>query len=218
MRETTYKPLSPALRKLNSAIQELCQRAYISRAPSLILYIACGFIWLLTRIISVRIYPGPYPNYEQMFLDHRAAITQSNITPEYALPFSPYVGRFNPISPAFTFTIKKPGELVTADVVAPVTFAGPPNIVHGGMVAGIFDDLLGAVNWSGENSGFTGTLTVRYHRHTPILKPIKMKAELVKREGRKTFVRGEMLFEGELTASAEAIFVRPKTQPTQSAS
>ena len=218
MSKTNHESLPNALLQLNQTVQDLCQKTYVSRAPSVFLLLARGLVWLAARIVSIRAYAGPYPAYDKKFLENRSAALRGDLSPELALPFSPYVGRFNPIAPPFKFVIEKAGQLVTAEAVAPVTFAGPPNTVHGGMVAGIFDDLLGAVNWSGENSGFTGTLTVRYHRHTPILKPIKMRAECIKRDGRKTFVKGEIFHDGQLTASAEGIFVQPKGHSAQTAS
>lgn len=215
MPELKTTPLPDALLKLSTATQALCQKAYVSRAPGIILHLARALVKIATALIGVRSYGGPYPAYDENFLEKRTAILRGTIKPEEALPFSPYVGLYNPISPQFHFTIEKPGQLVSGTITAPTTFAGPPDTIHGGMVAGIFDDLLGVVNWSGENSGFTGTLTVRYHRPTPILKPVQLRAECIKREGRKTWVKGEISLDGEVTASAEAIFIQPKRYASQ---
>lgn len=215
MLQVTQNPLPAELSKLSAAIQTLSQRSYISRAPNIALLLARGLVWIASRLVGIRTYPGPYPAYDKKFLEHRSATLRGQAKPEDALPFSPYVGPYNPISPRFRFVIEEAGQRASATIVAPATFAGPPDTVHGGMVAGIFDDLLGTVNWSGANSGFTGTLTVRYHRHTPILKPVQLEAECTKREGRKTWVQGKISFNGEVTATAEAIFIQPKRYSAQ---
>lgn len=199
-----------SLAKLSATTQALCNKVYISRAPGVFMFLARILMKIAGALVSVHTYKGPYPAFAKDSMI-RDSMTSGELQPADVLPFSPYVGPCNPISPAFQFTIEEPGERVTGIMIAPTTFAGPPNVVHGGMVAGVFDDLLGTVNWTGKNSGFTGTLTVRYLRHTPILKPVQLKAECVKREGRKTWISGEMSYEGEVTATAEAIFVQPKS-------
>ena len=86
------------------------------------------------------------------------------------------------------------------------------NSVHGGIIAAVFDELLAMANVVSGFAGFTGTLTIRYHRHTPLDRPIELWAVNERRSGRKQFSRGEMRVDGKVTASAEGLFIRPASK------
>ena len=81
-----------------------------------------------------------------------------------------------------------------AEVHATHTFEaivnGPPGGVHGGVVAGVFDELLGCTCVVNDVSGFTGTLSIRYASLTPLGVPITMRGWIDRVEGRKTFATG----------------------------
>ena len=90
-------------------------------------------------------------------------------------------------------------------------YNGPPTGVHGGVIAMVFDELLGSLGALLGIGGFTGTLTIRYLALTPLGQPIRMRSWLDRREGRKTFIHGTMHDGATLCAEAEGIFIRPKT-------
>jgi acyl-coenzyme A thioesterase PaaI-like protein len=89
-------------------------------------------------------------------------------------------------------------------------YEGPPGCVHGGFVAAAFDDLLGAAQTLSGIAGFTGTLTIRMLRPTPLLRRIDYEGGVTKVEGRKIFTWGRALHAGELVAEAEGLFVAPR--------
>jgi acyl-coenzyme A thioesterase PaaI-like protein len=89
-------------------------------------------------------------------------------------------------------------------------YEGPPGCVHGGFVAAAFDDLLGAAQTLSGIAGFTGTLTIRMLRPTPLLRRIDYEGGVTKVEGRKIFAWGRALHAGELVAEAEGLFVAPR--------
>jgi acyl-coenzyme A thioesterase PaaI-like protein len=89
-------------------------------------------------------------------------------------------------------------------------YEGPPGCVHGGFVAAAFDDLLGAAQTLSGIAGFTGTLTIRMVRPTPLLRRIDYEGGVTKVEGRKIFTWGRALNGGELVAEAEGLFVAPR--------
>ena len=62
----------------------------------------------------------------------------------------------------------------------------------------------------GGQPGMTGYLHVNYHNRTPVNTQLKLEASLVKVEGRKTIIRGEMFADGIMTASCEGLFVQPR--------
>ena len=87
------------------------------------------------------------------------------------------------------------------------TYAGPPDSVHGGIIAAVFDEILAMSNVVTGNAGFTGTLTIKYHRKTPLNTPIELWGMNVRRDGRKQICKGEMRVNGEVTATAEGLFI-----------
>ncbi|RLQ20633.1 PaaI family thioesterase [Seongchinamella sediminis] len=126
------------------------------------------------------------------------------------MPYSPVSGTCNPVAPPIRMW--RDGDEVRGEVVFSPTYAGPPNSVHGGIIAAVFDELLSMANVISGNAGFTGTLSIRYQRHTPLDRPIELWAVNERTSGRKLFCRGEMRVDGQVTASAEGLFIRPATQ------
>jgi acyl-coenzyme A thioesterase PaaI-like protein len=126
---------------------------------------------------------------------------------------SPMIGYANPISPPVEVW-GVVGENGQREIRGRVTFdypyEGPPTCVHGGIIAELFDELLGSANIIANRAGMTGTLTVRYRKPTPLLAPLDVVARLTGTEGRKIFAWGGLYHEGVLTAEAEGIFIEVK--------
>ena len=118
---------------------------------------------------------------------------------------SPFIGRANPLSPPIR--LQEIDGKVHGRVVFGSAYEGPPGCVHGGYVAGAFDEVLGATQSLSGSPGMTGTLTVRYRSPTPLRTELHFVGELTKVEGRKIFTEGR-LFAGErLCAEAEGLFI-----------
>ena len=121
-------------------------------------------------------------------------------------PYSPLVGPLNPLSPPMEFEVR--AGRVYGRVTYGAPYVGPPQHVHGGIIAATFDELLGSTNLVQMVGGMTGTLTIRYRRPTPVLKEIELEGWIDKVDGRKVFTHGEMRHGGEVTAEAEGIFIQ----------
>lgn len=121
------------------------------------------------------------------------------------MPYSPVSGKHNPIAPPIRMW--KHGKEVLGEAIFSPTYAGPPDSVHGGIIAAVFDEVLSMANVVSGKAGFTGTLTIRYHRKTPLDTPIELWGENIRQDGRKQISRGEMRVNGEVTASAEGLFI-----------
>ena len=121
------------------------------------------------------------------------------------MPYSPVSGRRNPIAPPIRMW--NDDGTVRGEVIFSPTYAGPPDSVHGGIIAAVFDELLSMANVVTGKAGFTGTLTIRYHRKTPLNTPIELWGINVRQDGRKQISQAEMRVNGEVTASAEGLFI-----------
>ncbi len=130
--------------------------------------------------------------------------------PQDHFPTSPMVGFANPVAPPVDVWAVE-GESGLREVRGRVTFGlqyeGPPTCVHGGIIAELFDELLGLANIVAAQPGMTGTLKVRYNRPTPLLAPLDLAACVTGREGRKVYTWGGIYHDGELTAEADGIFI-----------
>ncbi|MEX1217515.1 MAG: PaaI family thioesterase [Acidimicrobiales bacterium] len=125
--------------------------------------------------------------------------------PRVFFPWSPIIGPLNPISGDVELHFAEGRTSGRANLAA--QYSGPPGMVHGGIIALIFDELLGATNVCNELGGFTGTLSIRYERPTWIETELELESWVDRVEGRKVFTFGTISINGELTARAEGIFI-----------
>ena len=99
------------------------------------------------------------------------------------------------------------GDRVIGNVTFGAAYEGPPGCVHGGYVAAVFDELLGATQSLSGDQGMTAHLGVDYRRPTPLGAPLRLEGWLDRREGRKIFAKGALYSGDELTAEADGLFI-----------
>lgn len=86
---------------------------------------------------------------------------------------------------------------------------GGNGAVHGGTIPLLFDDFLGMfVSARGQPHSRTASLKVNYRRITPIYTPLRVEGTIDRIDGRKTWVSGRLFHGDEMTADAEALFLR----------
>lgn len=118
---------------------------------------------------------------------------------------SPFIGLANPLSPPVR--LREVNGRVEAWATFGSAYEGPPGSVHGGYVAGAFDEVLGAAQTLSGAPGMTGTLTIRYRNPTPLHTEVHFVASYLRTEGRKIFTEGTLWAGDTLCAEAEAIFI-----------
>ena len=100
------------------------------------------------------------------------------------------------------------GDEAVSRAVLGAAFEGAPNRAHGGVVAAVFDDLMGFVLTIHESPAYTAELTVRYRRPTPVGEEIEFRARLVDRKGRRLHIEAEAADStGTKIATAEGLFI-----------
>jgi acyl-coenzyme A thioesterase PaaI-like protein len=118
----------------------------------------------------------------------------------------PVTGPENALAPPLHLSGREDGS-IEGRVVLGLPYQGPPGCVHGGISALLLDHTLGVANfWAGE-SGMTGTLTLRYHRPTPLFEELVVTARQESVDGRKIRTTGEITADGQVCVSADGIFV-----------
>ncbi len=115
-------------------------------------------------------------------------------------------GRLNPASVDLTFERDTETSVVATATVHGM-FQGPPGRVHGGMVALLFDELMGAVNRATGRRAFTVRLIVNLRAAAPIDTPLTMRAWLESVDGRKITIRAEGHSAAGSFADADGLFV-----------
>ena len=117
-------------------------------------------------------------------------------------------GWSNPLAPGLNMWFED--KRVLGTVNCGWAYEGPPGHIHGGFVAAIFDQFMGMAQMLGKQPGMTGTLSVRYLRPTPLNVDLSLEAWLERVEGRKTIIAAAMRNGDTVTATCEALFIRPK--------
>ena len=118
------------------------------------------------------------------------------------------VGLRNAIAPPLVIDREDTGR-AWSDFHLGAAYEGPPGLVHGGVSALILDQMLGEAAGAGGKPGMTGTLTLRYRRATP-LGDLRAEAWIDRSEGIKTWAKGQLLADGEVTVEAEGLFILPR--------
>jgi acyl-coenzyme A thioesterase PaaI-like protein len=86
-------------------------------------------------------------------------------------------------------------------------FQGGEGRAHGGIVAGLFDDITGHVVTMLGVPAVTGRLSVAYRAPTPTDVPVVFRAWVMQKGDRRILIEAEARHGDTVTATAEAVFV-----------
>lgn len=119
------------------------------------------------------------------------------------------IGLRNAIAPPLTVQRGDDATSCWSEFTLSSAYEGPPGWVHGGVCALVLDHVLGEAASAGLTKPlFTGTLTLRFVRGTPLGR-LRADAAVERSEGVKTFVSGNLSDSEGVTVEAEGIFITP---------
>lgn len=118
----------------------------------------------------------------------------------------PVTGPENTLAPPLVMHVAEDGW-VEGEVTLGLPYQGPPAAVHGGVCAALLDAALAVANHRAGNNGMTAKLEISYRSPTPLYQPITVRAKQLRHEGRKRFTVGEIVVDGEVSATAEGLFI-----------
>ena len=137
-----------------------------------------------------------------------------------AFDHSLFRGPANPLAPPLVVTteLDDDGWYVVGSVRLDRSREGPPERLHGGYLAGLFDDVLSGVPSLVEmGPTVTARLAIRFREATPLDVALRFEARVVRHSGRRLVARarclvaaadGGVFADGStVTAEAEALFV-----------
>jgi len=197
-------PEAEAAARLSEATRRVIDVVRRSSAPPEAMREAEQALLRVAESLAPHAHPGPFM---QRGLVWDGSFSKPEAPTDFTefFPYSPLIGPRNPLAPPIEFSVR--GDRLHGHVVYGAAYVGPPQHVHGGIIAASFDELLGSVNLVNDVGGMTGTLVVRYREPTPIAEPIELEGWVDRVEGVKVFAHGEMRHEGRVTAEAEGIFI-----------
>lgn len=114
-------------------------------------------------------------------------------------------GSANPMGVAMT--VHRHGQEAVARVRLGAAFEGAPDRAHGGVVAAVFDDIMGYVLLLVPQAAFTGRLEVNYRAPVPVGTSLDVRAWLDRRDGRKLYMQAEMAAGGSVLCDAAGLFI-----------
>ena len=194
-----------ATEALVAATRALVTTQRTADAPADVLERATALVREATNLLAPHVVDGiPGQNALRAAYPDREQFATGD--PARFFPYSPVVGPLNAVAPPVVFTFD--GERMSGHGTLAAPYTGPPGTVHGGVVAMVLDELLGAVNACLGLGAYTGTLTIRYERPTPIGAELTFDAGVDRTEGRKVFTVGTISAGGEVTARADGVFIR----------
>jgi len=126
----------------------------------------------------------------------------------------PFSGRASPWG--LDLEVHRNGDEIEGRLTLGAAHEGAPERSHGGIVAGLFDDVFGFVLGMLQQAAFTGELTIRYQAPTPLHRRLACRGRLRERVGRKIWIEGELVdleSRGEpVVARAHGLFIAVDTE------
>jgi acyl-coenzyme A thioesterase PaaI-like protein len=121
----------------------------------------------------------------------------------------PFGGMASPFG--LEFEVIRRGDTVTTELTFGPAHEGAPGRAHGGLVAGLFDDLTGFVQQLVGTVAYTGELKIRYESAVPLNTKLVARAWLHEREGRKLYIDGDLSCNDERLALVQSVFIVVRT-------
>lgn len=188
--------------RLTESVRRLIDVTIRSEAGERAVAKALALVDQTVELLSARLIPGSFG-------------VRTNSEGENVVWGNVAVGLRNPIAPPLVIRHDDAGG-VHADVHLGAGYEGPPGHVHGGMCALILDHVLGATAHRPGKPAYTGTITVRYLRPTP-LGALRADAWIERIDGAKTYAAGRLRNGDGVTVEAEGVFITPRETVGQAA-
>jgi acyl-coenzyme A thioesterase PaaI-like protein len=143
----------------------------------------------MAEFLRTGVWPGPLPDGSPIDFDHRSIIGG---------PLSPF---------GMGAVFWREGDEARCRVTLGPAFEGPPGRAHGGVIAAIVDEAMGALLPALGTLAFTGRLSVDYLGPAPLGVPLEFRSWLARQEGRRLHLACEGSADGVVFARAESTFV-----------
>lgn len=123
------------------------------------------------------------------------------------LPYSLVTGHYNPISAPMQISYDTQTQRLEGQVLCRRAYEGPPGMVHGAYIAGMYDQVLALASVASGKAGPTAYLNTQFLKPTPLHQTLRFSAWIDKIEGRKVFVKGQCDVNGDIVSTADALCI-----------
>ena len=121
------------------------------------------------------------------------------------MPFDVVIGRHNPLALPLSVSFEPPKALLRGTFTRP--YEGPPDCVHGAVLAASFDIVLAAANVIAGLPGPTARLNITYRRPTALYEPCLFEGCVESRQGDRVRTVGRLIQHDRVTVEAAGEFV-----------
>jgi uncharacterized protein (TIGR00369 family) len=117
-------------------------------------------------------------------------------------------GSDNPHGLGVTWFLDEEDGSVFTEIVFTLAQQGPPGCAHGGALAAVLDEAMGAAVWRAGHSVAAVHLEVDYRRPVPLGEKVTVRGRITEHGKRKLLTGGEVaLADGTVAASGRGIYV-----------
>lgn len=197
-------PQITALQNLAAETRQLIDNIVETAAETQALNDACQQIAAINAQLSQ--HRSQSENDQRRPLQHfnfAAAQTQ----PNEILPYSPVTGHFNPISPPVSVTYDAETQQISATVSCNRGYEGPPGMVHGAVIAGIYDQIMAMAATCIGKGGPTAFLNTQFLLPTLLHQELHFSAWIDRIEDRKIYIQAHCKIGDDIVTSAEALCI-----------
>ncbi|QEG24057.1 PaaI family thioesterase [Mariniblastus fucicola] len=117
-------------------------------------------------------------------------------------------GADNPLGLKLTFHGDPEKGTAWTEFLPPHFLAGGANMMHGGFIALLLDEVSSKVLSMQGKRGVTRNLEISYQKPVNLSGPVRLEGSLIRHEGRKHFIKARILNPGgDVLAESEALFL-----------
>ena len=116
-------------------------------------------------------------------------------------------GHRNPVGLKATMKVDREGKSAACTLVIPSEYQGWKDMVHGGIISALLDEVCVYAGMTVSASVVTGELKTRFRKPVPVEQEVTVSARVTNQVRRTVQVEGQLTMEGIVLASAEAKLV-----------
>jgi uncharacterized protein (TIGR00369 family) len=116
-------------------------------------------------------------------------------------------GPGNPVGLKAAIKVDQESQSAACTLVIPPEYQGWKDLVHGGVISALLDEVCAYAGMTMVETVVTGELKIRFHKPVPVGQEVTARATVIRRERRIVLVEAQLTMQGAILASAEAKMV-----------
>ncbi len=119
-------------------------------------------------------------------------------------------GQKNPLGLKAVLEVDREAQSAACTLTIPAEFQGWQDMVHGGVISALLDEVCAYAGMTVGNPVVTGELKTRFRKPVPVEREVTVSARVVEQSRRTVQIEAQLTLEGTVLASAEAKMVMVK--------